>query len=129
VAFVIVPLVVVPLVILAVFKGGVCPRGCIGLRVVFDCIDRTQRFAFHALCAPYKLPNWSGICLPGALDGRFPGQMAFKGRRGATAPPTREMPHLMVSGFGGRVKPAEEVSAQEAPRLSRYSSVTRALRT
>jgi hypothetical protein len=27
------------------------------LGIVFGCIGRTQRFAFHALCAPNQLPH------------------------------------------------------------------------
>ena len=37
--------------------------GLVRLWIVFDCAGRTQRFAFHALCAPNKMPEWGINCL------------------------------------------------------------------
>jgi hypothetical protein len=44
-------------VIVRLFEAFVRPLGRVRLGIVFGCIGRTQRFAFHALCAPNQLPH------------------------------------------------------------------------
>jgi hypothetical protein len=59
VTFVIVGLIVGVIVIVAIMRR----LGLIRLWIVFDCACRTQRCAFHALCAPNKVPKWGINCL------------------------------------------------------------------
>jgi hypothetical protein len=45
-------------VVVRLFEAFVRPLGCVRLGDVFDCVGRSQRYAFHALCAPNQLPDW-----------------------------------------------------------------------
>jgi hypothetical protein len=56
--FVIMTFVIMTFVIVAVFKACLRSLGLVRLWIVFDCVGRAQRFAFHALCAPNKMPDW-----------------------------------------------------------------------
>jgi hypothetical protein len=79
--------------------------GLIRLWIVFDCASRTQRCAFHALCAPNKMPEWGINCLFQGKKTRFKAeklptyqQIAATGCRYGHSNPARmrEIPTLMV---------------------------------
>jgi len=59
-AFVIMTFVIVGLIVIVAIVRRL---GLIWLWIVFDFASRTQRCAFHALCAPNKMPKWGINCL------------------------------------------------------------------
>ena len=49
--------VIVTGMVVRLFVAFVRPLGRVRLGNVIDCVGRTQRFAFHAQCAPNQLPD------------------------------------------------------------------------
>jgi hypothetical protein len=90
-----------------VFEAQIRRLGCLRLWIIFDGVGRTQRFLPSMRCArrtncltgvqtAYFLPHTAGSF--GILLPRLP-------PRAKPAPRSQGIPHLMVRGFAGRVKP------------------------
>jgi hypothetical protein len=101
-------MIMIVLVIVAFVRVVVAVRGLrrFGLGIVFEDIGaRTQRFTFQA-----QMGRAEQTSIPGCTQG-------------ATAPSGRGIPHHMVRGFAGRVKPRCQWFSRGGPGKERHQSV------